>query len=157
MEAAETRAEELLKRYSGMVLRIALHNVGSRTDAEDIAQEVFLKRITARRAFVSPEHEKAWMIRVTVNQCRDFLKSAQRRTVPLPADPPDEARDFEVMEAVLCLPVPYRNVIYLHYYEGLSVREISHILRRRENTVSSWLHRARAALKDLLTGGFDNE
>ena len=62
-----------------------------------------------------------------------------------------------MLEAVLCLPVPYRNVIYLHYYEGLSVREIAHILRRRENTVSSWLHRARAALKDLLTGGFDHE
>ena len=87
MEAAETRAEELLDRYSGMVLRIALHNVGSRTDAEDIAQEVFLKRITAHRAFASAEHEKAWMIRVTVNQCRDFLKSAQRRSVPLPKDP----------------------------------------------------------------------
>jgi RNA polymerase sigma-70 factor (ECF subfamily) len=157
MEAAETRAEELLDRYSGMVLRIALHNVGSMADAEDIAQEVFLKRITARRAFASPEHEKAWMIRVTVNQCRDFLKSAYRRTVPLPEDLPGETQGCEVLEAVLCLPVPYRNVIYLHYYEGLSVKEISRALRRRENTVSSWLYRARAALKKTLTGGFEDE
>jgi len=157
MEAAETRAKELLERYSGMVLRIALHNVESRTDAEDIAQEVFLKRITARRTFASQEHEKAWMIRVTVNQCRDFLKSAQRRTVPLPEDLPSKEPNGEVLEAVLCLPVPYRNVIYLHYYEGLSVKEISRVLRRRENTVSSWLYRARAALKDSLTGGFDDE
>lgn len=157
MEAAESPAEELLERYSDMVLRIALHNVGSRADAEDIAQEVFLKRIDARRAFASPEHEKAWMIRVTVNRCRDFLRSAHRRTVPLPEDLPAKEQNGEVLEAVLCLPAPYRNVIYLHYYEGLSVREIARLLHRRENTVSSWLHRARAALKDLLTGGFDNE
>ena len=157
MKTAETRAEELLGRYSDMVLRIALHNVGSRADAEDVAQEVFLKRISARRAFASPEHEKAWMIRVTVNQCRDFLKSAHRKMLPLPEDLPAEEPCGEVLEAVLCLPVPYRNVIYLHYYEGLSVKEISRALRRRENTVSSWLYRARAALKESLTGGFEYE
>ena len=62
-----------------------------------------------------------------------------------------------MLEAVQCLPASYKNVIYLYYYEGFSVKEIARILHRRENTVSSWLHRARAALKDLLTGGFDDE
>ncbi|WP_411676187.1 sigma-70 family RNA polymerase sigma factor [Caproicibacter sp.] len=160
MKAAEVsgEAEELLNCYSDMVLRIALHNVKARADAEDIAQEVFLKRVTARRSFASPEHEKAWMIRVTVNQCRDFLKSARNRpTVALEESVPDSPHSTEVLDAVLCLPVLYRNVIYLYYYEGYSVREISRILRRRENTVSSWLFRARAALKNSLTGGFDDE
>ena len=150
-------AEALLDRYSDMILRIALHGVGSRADAEDIAQEVFLKRITAKRAFDSPEHEKAWMIRVTLNQCRDFLKAAHRKNVPLEEDIPCEDPDTEVLDAVLRLPADFRNVIYLHYYEGLSVSEIAGILHRRENTVSSRLHRAREALKSSLTGGFDDE
>ncbi|MCI1965636.1 MAG: sigma-70 family RNA polymerase sigma factor [Oscillospiraceae bacterium] len=156
MEVTEAQAKDLLDRYSDMVLRIALHNVRSRSDAEDIAQEVFLRRITARRPFASPEHEKAWMIRVTINRCRDFLKSARRKAVPL-EEVPDKPCHAEVLEAVWSLPVPYRNAVYLHYYEGFSVKEIAHLLHRRENTVSSWLHRARAALKDLLKGGFDDE
>lgn len=154
---ATTEAETLLDRYADMVLRIALHNVDP-ADAEDVVQEVFLRRITARRAFDSPEHEKAWMIRVTLNLCRDFLKSAhRRRDVPLEEDLPCENPDTEVLDAVLRLPVPYRNVIYLHYFEDLSVAEIARILHRRENTVSSRLHRARETLRTSLTGGFDDE
>lgn len=151
-------AQALLERYSDMVLRIALHNVGAMADAEDIAQEVFLKRLSVRRPFLSCEHEKAWMIRVTINQCRDFLKSAWRkRTVPLDAELPCEDPSGEVLDAVLRLPVSYRNVIYLYYYEDLSIREIARILRSGESTVSSRLHRARAVLRDALTGGFDDE
>lgn len=163
MNPTDTRmeAERLLERYSDMVLRIAMHHVGIRADAEDIAQEVFLKRISERRPFDSEEHEKAWMIRVTTNQCRDFFRSAwKRHTVPLSeeiASGSQQGCGTEVLDAVRRLPGRYRDVIYLHYYEDLSVREISRILRRRENTVSSWLHRARAALKDSLTGGFDDE
>lgn len=152
-----SEAETLLDRYSDMVLRIAVHNVGSLPDAEDVAQEVFLKRFTARRAFDSPEHEKAWMIRVTLNQCRDFLKAAHRKNVTLDENIPSEDPDIEVLDAVLRLPVDFRNVIYLHYYEGMSVSEMARILRRGENTVSSRLHRAREALKSALTGGFGDE
>ncbi len=150
-------AEALLDRYSDMVLRIAVHNVGSVPDAEDVAQEVFLKRIAARRAFDSPEHEKAWMIRVTLNQCRDFLKASHRKTVALDENIPSEEPDTEVLDAVLRLPADLKNVIYLHYYEGFGIAEIARILRRRESTVSSRLHRAREALRASLTGGFDNE
>lgn len=159
MDRTDSRgeAEALLDRYADMVLRIALHNVGIPADAEDVAQEVFLKRITAKRAFDSIEHEKAWMIRVTVNQCRDFLRAAHRRDVALDENVPCKAPDTEVLDAVLRLPADFRNVIYLHYYEGLSVAEIARILRRRENTVSSRLHRAREALKSSLTGGFGDE
>ena len=150
-------AEALLNRYSDMILRIAVHNVGSVPDAEDVAQEVFLKRITVGRTFRSPEHEKAWMIRVTLNLCRDFLKAAHRRNVALDENIPSEEPNGEVLDAVFRLPVDLRNVIYLHYYEGLSIAEIARILHRRENTVSSRLHRAREALRASLTGGFGDE
>lgn len=160
MDSAAPQAEAnlLLERYSDLVLRIAMHSAREPADAEDIAQEVFLKRVATRRVFSSPEHEKAWMIRVTINQCRDYLKSARRRgTVPLDRDIPGPARDTRVLDAVRELPEPYRNAVYLYYYEGYTIKEIARILRRRENTVSSWLHRARAMLKKSLTGGFDNE
>lgn len=150
--------QESLNKYSNMVIRIAYQNLKSMADAEDIAQEVFLKLITSRPAFESEMHEKAWIIRVTVNQCRDFLKSAWfKKRTELKDSIPQKDKNTEVLDAVMRLPVKFRNVIYLHYYEGMSVAQIAVILQQKENTVSSWLHRARKQLKESLAGGFDNE
>lgn len=147
-----------LEKYSGMVIRIAFQNLKSRADAEDIAQEVFLKLMISRPDFESDTHEKAWVIRVTVNLCRDFLKSAwfRKRTV-LEDSIPQKDKNNEVLDAVMRLPVKFRNVIYLHYYEDMSVAQIADILQQKENTVSSWLYRARGQLRESLAGGFDDE
>ncbi len=147
-----------LEKYSDMVIRIAFQNLKSRADAEDIAQEVFLKLMISRPDFESDTHEKAWVIRVTVNLCRDFLKSAwfRKRTV-LEDSIPQKDKNNEVLDAVMRLPVKFRNVIYLHYYEDMSVAQIADILQQKENTVSSWLYRARGQLRESLAGGFDDE
>lgn len=152
------RIQASLEKYSNMVIRIAFQNLKSMADAEDIAQEVFLKLLTCSPVFESDTHEKAWVIRVTVNLCRDFLKSAwfKRRTA-LNESIPHKDKNTEVLDAVMRLPVKFRNVIYLHYYEDMSIAEIADILRQKENTVSSWLHRARKQLKEALAGGFDDE
>lgn len=147
-----------LNKYSDMVIRIAFQSLKSMTDAEDVAQEVFLKLFTSSPEFESEAHEKAWVIRVTVNLCKDFLKSAWfRKRAVLEDSIPQNDKNNEVLDAVMRLPVKFRNVIYLHYYEDMSVAQISDILRQKENTVSSWLYRARRQLKESLAGGFDNE
>ncbi|HIY07432.1 MAG TPA: sigma-70 family RNA polymerase sigma factor, partial [Candidatus Evtepia faecigallinarum] len=130
-------------------------------DTEDIFQTVFLNYVLSSVSFESDEHEKAWLIRVTINACKDLLKSVfRRRTVSLdqlldqPAPMPPDHR--EVLEAVLALPQKYRDVVYLHYYEGYTAPEIGRILGKNPNTVYTLLTRAKQLLRDRL-GGEDLE
>ncbi len=111
--------------------------------------------------FENEEHEKAWFLRVTINACKDLLKSFFRnRTVPLdeiieqPAEMPPDYR--EVLEAVLSLPSKYKDAVYLHYYEGYTAPEISRILGKNVNTVYTLLSRSRQLLREKL-GGEGNE
>ena len=133
----------------------------NRADTEDIFQTVFLKYVTGTTEFESEEHEKAWFIRVTINACKDLLRSFFRsRTVSLddlleqPDQVPEDHR--EVLEAVLALPDKYRDVVYLHYYEGYTAPEIGTILHKNPNTVYTLLTRARDELRKML-GGEDFE
>lgn len=110
--------------------------------------------------FESAEHEKAWILRVTVNACKDLLKSFFRsRTVSLddimeqPAVMPQDHR--EVLEAVLSLPVKYKDAVYLHYYEGYTAPEISRILGKNVNTVYTILNRSKQLLREKLGGEED--
>lgn len=130
-------------------------------DTEDIFQTVFLKYALSSVIFESEEHEKAWFLRVTINACKDLLKSFFRnRTVPLdelieqPAEMPPDYR--EVLEAVLALPSKYKDAVYLHYYEGYTAPEISRILGKNVNTVYTLLNRSRQLLREKL-GGDDYE
>lgn len=158
------RSEEEVKRaveqYADTVRRLCMIHLKNYADTEDIFQTVFLKYALCTVAFESQEHERAWLIRVTINACKDLLKSFFRsRTVSIeeileqPAAPSEEHR--EVLEAVLSLPVKYREVIYLHYYEGYTAPEIGRILGKNVNTVYSLLKRAREMLRDRLGGEED--
>ena len=146
------------KQFTDTVYRVALHNTSNFSDAEDVTQEVFVKLLESNRAFKDSEHLKAWLIRVTINLCRDKMKKASRETLVddvLPLKTNEESAD--VLEAVKALPENYRNTIYLHYYEGYTAKEIGKILGAKENTVLSWLSRGRNALRKELDGGFDDE
>lgn len=158
------RSEEEVKRaveqYADTVRRLCMIHLKNYADTEDIFQTVFLKYALSTAAFESQEHERAWLIRVTINACKDLLKSFFRsRTVSIeevleqPAAPSEEHR--EVLEAVLSLPVKYREVIYLHYYEGYTAPEIGRILKKNVNTVYSLMKRAREMLRDRLGGEED--
>ncbi len=143
--------------YADMVRRICFLHLKNHADTEDIFQTVFLKYALHSGVFESPEHEKAWMIRVTTNACKDMLRSLFRHnTVPLElvADQAiwEDPKHQEVLAAVLSLPKKYKDTIYLHYYEGYTAAEIALILGKKENTVYSLLARARTFLKETLGG-----
>ena len=126
-------------------------------DTEDIFQTVFLKYVLSSVSFENEEHEKAWFIRVTINACKDLLKSLFRsRTVSLDeiAEQSSEmpTDDREVLEAVLSLPPKYKDVVYLHYYEGYTAPQISRILGKNVNTIYTLINRSRQLLRDKLGG-----
>lgn len=142
-------------QYQDMVYRIALHQFGVPQDAEDVVQEVFLRLYTAEKPFESGEHLRRWLIRVTVNVCRDVLKSPWRkRRVPLEAVPDqpvfDKPEERELYQAVMALPEKYRTVLDLFYYEELSTKEIGALLGLRQSAVTTRLSRARELLKQQL-------
>ena len=120
--------EELYDRYAAMLYRLALSELKNREDAEDAVQAVFEKYVLAPHLFFSREHEKAWMLRVTMNQCRDMLRRRQQRyAVPL-----DEAADVgvqdahsEVLDVLEKLPEDYRVPLTLYYFEDCKVEEIA--------------------------------
>ena len=143
-----------------MVRRPCLIHLKNQADSEDVFQTVFMKYVLSSAVFENEEHEKAWFIRVTINACRDLLRSFFRsRTVPLdelidlPADAPSESR--AVLEAVLELPGKYRDVVYLHYFEGYTAPEIAGLMKKNVNTVYSLLARAKKLLKERLGGDED--
>lgn len=145
----------IVEAYSSMLLRLALNRTQSIPEAEDIVQTVFLRLLRANPVFRGASHEKAWLLRTTINLCKDYRKSAARRTnIPLDETepttlPPETA---EVLDAVNRLPESDRYAVYLYYYERMPIGEIAHALGEKEGTVSSRLSRARKKLKTLLKG-----
>ena len=158
---SEWEANRAIDRFADLVRRVCMIHLKNHADTEDIFQTVFLKYVTGTTEFESEEHEKAWFIRVTINACKDLLRSFFRsRTVSLddlleqPDQVPEDHR--EVLEAVLALPDKYRDVVYLHYYEGYTAPEIGTILHKNPNTVYTLLTRAWDELRKML-GGEDFE
>lgn len=146
--------------YADTVRRLCMIYLKSYADTEDIFQNVFIKYLLSSAKFESPEHEKAWIIRVTVNECKDFLKSFfRKRSVPLDeiqelrADAPESSG--EVLDAVMSLPQKYKDAVYLHYYEGYSAAEIAKLLRKNVNTIYTNLARARELLRERLGDDFE--
>ena len=146
----------IVETYSDMLLRIALNRVKSLPAAEDIVQGVFERLMRRRPIFESREHEKAWLIRTAVNLCLSDLRTQSRHgDLPLDENIAGEFGDdsYEVLDAVQNLPVQDRYAVYLYYYEGYGVKEIGHLLKEPEGTISSRLSRARKKLKTILEGG----
>lgn len=138
-----------------MIYHLAMSQVKNKSNADDIVQEVFLKYIQSPKSFESEEHIKAWLIRVTINCSHSFFTTSWfKKTMPL-----DEYISFEMDEesdvyyAVMELPVKYRTVIHLFYYEDMSIAEISKALRIKETTIKSQLSRGREMLRQKLKGG----
>lgn len=154
---SEQETDRAIEQYSDTVRRLCMVYLKNHEDAEDIFQTVFLKYVLSSMSFESAEHEKAWLIRVTINACKDFLKNFFRNhIVPLeelleqPAPLPPDHR--EVLEAVLSLPKKYREVVYLHYYEEYTAPEIGRILGKNANTIYTLLTRSKKMLREKLEG-----
>lgn len=155
MKRDQQEAERLVNAYSDLILRLSYTYLRSTQDGEDVCQTVLLKLLTGEGEFQCPEHERAWVIRATINACKDELRAFRRKAVPL-----EEVRDqaapepprSDVLEMVMALPGKYREAIYLFYYEGYSVKEIGELTGRSEAAVSAHLSRGRKKLRDMLGG-----
>jgi RNA polymerase sigma factor (sigma-70 family) len=145
----------ILTKYSDLVRRICFLYLHNSADVDDVFQEVFLKLLQNNSRFENAEHEKAWLIRVTINKCKDILKSFWRKkivsieSVELPFE---DQTENELLQVVLSLPDKYKDVIYLFYYEEYTVPEMAQLLNKKANTIYSHLHRARELIKQKLGG-----
>ena len=153
----EQEVNQAIEQYADTVFRLCMVHLKNHADAEDVFQTVFLKFALTSRAFESSEHLKAWLIRVTVNACKDLLKSLFRKnTVSLDEAAAVISPEYSaVLEAVRSLPKDYRDAVYLHYYEGYTAPEIAAILKKNPNTVYTHLTRGKKMLKDILGGDAD--
>lgn len=147
--------EDVVNKFSDILIRIAFQHTKSLSDSEDIVQDVYMKLIKSSYEFEGEDHLKAWLIKVTYHRCKDFFKlSWYKRVVPI-----DDNMDFlakeeqEIMEEIFQLKKEDRIIIYLYYYEGYSIKDIAQILEKKENTISSKLQRARKKLKVLIEEG----
>lgn len=151
------RIEDVIREYSNMVYRLAFSQTRNKSNADDIYQEVFFRYIRKKPQFETEQHRKAWLIRVTINCCKKmWTLSWIKKIVPL-----DETIAFEMEEEINLhyelqkLPLKYRTVIHLFYYEDLSIEEISEILKQKSSTIRTQLTRARYKLKEILKEDYD--
>ena len=143
--------EAAVEQYADMIFRLAFSYLRNRADAEDVMQETLLKLYTQKEPFDSPEHQRYWLVRVAVNECRRLLRSPWRRTGPLEEAPEIAVFDIpaqsELYRQVMALPPKYRAAVYLYYYEDYSVQEIAGLMGAKTSTVQTWLMRARGQLR----------
>ena len=154
--------EEIYEKYATDVLRVSYFYLGDRQKAEDVCQDVFVRLIT-NAPVLQEGREKAWLLKVALNRCRDLWRGAWVKRVILgspvfeliPA--PDEidklADQQEIMGAIHQLPASFREVILLHYYQGYGITEIAEMMDLPEGTISSRLSRGRKKLESILKGG----
>lgn len=141
--------------YGRMVFKICMVYLGNKDDAEEAMQESFIKLLNKNPKFTDDEHEKAWLIRITTNVCKDILRSMWHKRVTkieYIKDYFDETSDLYIMEEVLKLPTKYKDVIYLYYYEDYSIEKICKSLGIKESAVKMRLKRGRETLKLELGG-----
>lgn len=150
----EEQFTALAKRYMDMIFRLAFSYMKNAPDADDITQNVLLSLFKSDKAFESEAHIKNWLIRVTVNECKNALRSPWRRT----ADLEEYARklsfsreeDGELFRQIMALDVKYRAVIVLYYYEGYTLEEMARILGIPRATAGTRLARARKNLRERM-------
>ncbi len=145
----------IARRYMDTIFRLAFSYLKSRTDADDVTQNVLLKLYRYHGDFENEDHLKHWLIRVTINECKSVFRSPWRKTEDiaeyansLSMPTPEHA---ELLEAVMKLPPKYRAAIYLFYYEGYATAEIAELLHTPEATVRTHLARGREKLRTMLT------
>lgn len=143
--------ERVLQTYGNMLFRLSLVMLGSEADAEDAVQETILKYLRKAPHFSDPEHEKAWLLKVTANQCRDMLRFRQRHPqTDLDAlrETAVEASDSGILEALMHVPETYRLVLILYYVEEYRIEEIAAMINRSASAVKMRLQKGRRLLEE---------
>ena len=145
--------EEVLNQYGNMIFRYALLMLGTTQDAEDVVQDTLLKYWQKAPEFKDKDHEKAWLLTVTANRCRDILRRRMRRgeisleSVTEATDIAlEQAENSGILDALTRLPEKYKKVIYLHYIEGYKVEEIAGMIGKTSSAVKMRLKKGRELL-----------
>ena len=150
---------DLYNRHVDTVYRVCYTLLRNKADAEDATQNVFIKLLAKPKAFQSEQHERAWLIRVASNYCKDVLKSSWAKRTNLDAMPEPITTDEEIDETlteVLKLPENLRICIYLYYYEGYSTAEMAEMIQKTNSTVRNYLSDARKQLRERLAVSLDD-
>ena len=154
--------DEVVEKYSDLIYRIAYMNVRVKADADDVFQQVWCIYLQKNKEFESEDHRKHWIINVTMKCCKKlhysswYKKNVFLEDFPILKEEMPE-KDYEVYHAVMNLPDKYRRVIYMYYYENLTVDEISDIIKIKSSTIKSQLKRGRERLKEQLKGDIFGE
>lgn len=156
-ELSDEIFNEKYEKYSTLIYRIAFQYTLNKSLAEDITQDVFVKLFTNNKRFINAEHEKAWIIRVTINHCKNTLKSKNNNYLQLlEKECVDDYFETEIIDkldiqqSIKILNQNERTVVLLYFYEDLSINQISKYLKMNENTVKSHLKRAKEKIKNKL-------
>lgn len=152
--------EAFYERHWKYVYKLCFTYMKSASDAEDCAEDVFVKVLTGEITFDDEVHERKWLTVAAINLCKDRLKGWKRKAVmPIDDEPelaaPEHEDRGDVLEAVQSLPVKYKDVIWLYYYEGYQTDEIAEILGRPPSTIRNQMRDARKLLKDKLGGEYE--
>ena len=159
-EEADRQAERILDQYGNCILRLAYSYLHNMSDAEEVLQDTLLRFLRVSPVFAGADHEKAWLLRVAANLSKNRIDYNRIRATDELSETlcANQREDLSfVWAAVRDLPVKYREVIHLFYYEGYSTAQIASMLRRKESTVRSDLRRGRARLREVLREAYDFE
>ena len=154
-DGSTSRLERAYDAYADMLYRLALSQLNHSEDAEDAVQDVFARYVTHAPDFTDSEHERAWLVRVTVNRCHDLARRRSIRTHEELDEQHDipvqqESSGSAVLDTLADIPEKYRTSIVLHHLEGFSVEEVAAMLRVSVSAVKMRLSRGREMMKALL-------
>ena len=146
------KIESVLQEHGSRLYRLCLVMLGNESDAEDALQETMIRYLQKAPAFTDTEHEKAWLIKVTSNVCRDILRCRKRQPLSMPDEwlhTPIPPENKEILEALCTLPEKYKLVLILHYVEGYRINEIAEIIEKTPSAVKMRLQKGRKLLENI--------
>ncbi|HDX9631187.1 TPA: sigma-70 family RNA polymerase sigma factor [Bacillus cereus] len=167
IEDKEDLIDEIMNKYGQEVLQLVYSYVNNKEVAEDVTQDIFVKCYKSLHTYKGNSNLKTWLWRIAINQCKDYIKSWYNKKVIVTEDEftyvgsqkesaeqtvIQNTEDRELASAVMNLPIKYREVIYLFYYEELSIKEIAIVIEVKENTIKTRLKKAKELLKKGLEG-----
>ncbi|SME20368.1 RNA polymerase sigma factor SigM [Bacillus mobilis] len=162
IEDKELLIDEIMNKYGQEILQLVYSYVNNKEIAEDVTQDIFVKCYKSLHTYKGKSNVKTWLWRIAINQCKDYVKSWYNKKVIVTEDEAayigvqndsveqtviQNAEDRELASAVMNLPIKYREVIYLFYYEELSIKEIAIVIDVKENTIKTRLKKAKELLK----------
>ncbi|AVP48808.1 sigma-70 family RNA polymerase sigma factor [Bacillus thuringiensis] len=165
IEDKEDLIDEIMNKYGQEVLQLVYSYVNNKEVAEDLTQDIFVKCYKSLHTYKGNSNLKTWLWRIAINHCKDYLKSWYNKKVIVTEDDftymeiqkesveqtvIQNAEDRELASAVMSLPIKYREVIYLFYYEELSIKEVATVIDVKENTIKTRLKKAKELLKEGL-------